>query len=1081
MKSYSSYIKKQSLFNNTIAFILINILTTPSILNATITPTYNSESGIFLFAINPSNFNMITQQDKNIFYPDLANYNLDLNWFIEKIGENNSYKDRESTVILEFAGGIYKFSDLKYLSLSGEKNGKKISLVLRPKDGEKVYIISDGNEYDVANKASYSENSTHYIFPINSNTPYYRGETYVDQYFNPILLWDSGDMDKNTKMNRAINEIKVGDLDKSKYILKMDIGKDLADKLGRSTDINTYNNLVYWTSTYEIMYGRIEKIIENTLYFKTNSSLEPQAGINGYIEANRDKWLTDAPPLFYVTNTGKDNSGKIYVQNNNIYIPKDKDIKKVYECKYSRFIDFGNTKLKSIKIENLNFVGSALFDQPTTDFIDHIEMSISNEHKNNSMYGFKKKKSLIYLQETDNVEINNNYFKNIGSHAVIELTPYMKNDIARHKKYNYGCHIYDNIAEGNYGSFINANIIESQIEGNVIRNSGIFYKNDGVINIQAGINFSINNNTIINFPYSAIAIRQWGSEDYIKGKVEYNEAFCDEDYNANYNRNMLMDGGPIYFWTQNDISSDKIDITCQYNIVHNFKGKMAMRGIYLDNGIFNVKLIGNLVYNMYYKNFEFHDHKNYTIFSYLIGTSDNLRNSNNLLEKNILLEPFEFRSKGESTKKVNYYGGCWDYSLNLLNEEKLYKQFLPDIIDLAAKVDKDQIILYEDISSFNLPSFITDRIVQCEVLKLDKTPQFNISSNFMRLSTSALNGYENSSYNIQNNHISPNSIITNGWITSYKLKEDIKITLNDEFQFIDAKFAIIGTPAKQSDLSDIYYPTILKISDKNTSVMRSIQAINPISSGINNMIYIKEKNLFRTEYIPMNQLKGIVIETLATSSIKLGVEVICLSKKNQHIMTVKKEFPITKIEIKPTQKYLIIGKEQANFSLSNYWASPGNLYLTSQSSSVHIGRNIIMEDGFVGQDGFVAKASYTINEIGNTNINFIKDCQGNNINKAPLKPNLFIAEALPSIISDFKIESKINLYSNPTKGIFQIQGLDSNMKYNIDIYDISGQNVYSNKNFKNSDRIDLRGKPRGVYMARIIINRQIIAKKLILK
>ena len=52
-----------------------------------------------------------------------------------------------------------------------------------------------------------------------------------------------------------------------------------------------------------------------------------------------------------------------------------------------------------------------------------------------------------------------------------------------------------------------------------------------------------------------------------------------------------MDGGAIYAWTQND------NAIIRYNYIHDYVGAGYNRGIYLDDGVSNIKLYGNIITN----------------------------------------------------------------------------------------------------------------------------------------------------------------------------------------------------------------------------------------------------------------------------------------------------------------------------------------------------------------------------------------------------------------------------------------------------------------------------------------------------
>lgn len=82
------------------------------------------------------------------------------------------------------------------------------------------------------------------------------------------------------------------------------------------------------------------------------------------------------------------------------------------------------------------------------------------------------------------------------------------------------------------------------------------------------------------------------------------------------------------------------------------------------------------------------------------------------------------------------------------------------------------------------------------------------------------------------------------------------------------------------------------------------------------------------------------------------------------------------------------------------------------------------------------------------------------------------------LITDIETETinNINIYPNPTSGIFTIEADNINK---IEITDINGQSIYINQN--NYKNIDLKHYPKGVYFIKIITNNKIFNKKIILQ
>ena len=88
--------------------------------------------------------------------------------------------------------------------------------------------------------------------------------------------------------------------------------------------------------------------------------------------------------------------------------------------------------------------------------------------------------------------------------------------------------------------------------------------------------------------------------------------------------------------------------------------------------------------------------------------------------------------------------------------------------------------------------------------------------------------------------------------------------------------------------------------------------------------------------------------------------------------------------------------------------------------------------------------------------------------------------AYPIVIDDIKIYAAqkqqgfgrenvaindINVYPNPTKGVFMITSLTAN--FDVSAFDINGKKVYSASFNTNEARIDFSGFPKGIYLLKV--------------
>lgn len=132
-----------------------------------------------------------------------------------------------------------------------------------------------------------------------------------------------------------------------------------------------------------------------------------------------------------------------------------------------------------------------------------------------------------------------------------------------------------------------------KVIGNTISHTGLFNKGGSLIDVS-GKNFLVEGNSISDFSYIGIRVGNTRKHDaeVISGKVLGN--IIDNIDNYGINANCLRDGGGIYIFTHSD------DTEVSGNLVRNIGAEGACeRGIYLDDGAYNVKVVNNLVYNIF--------------------------------------------------------------------------------------------------------------------------------------------------------------------------------------------------------------------------------------------------------------------------------------------------------------------------------------------------------------------------------------------------------------------------------------------------------------------------------------------------
>lgn len=132
-----------------------------------------------------------------------------------------------------------------------------------------------------------------------------------------------------------------------------------------------------------------------------------------------------------------------------------------------------------------------------------------------------------------------------------------------------------------------------RVINNTISHTGLYNKGGSLIDVS-GKDFLVEGNHIEDFSYIGIRVGNTRKEgvEKISGKVINN--IIDNKANYSVPEKLLMDGGGIYIFTHND------DTEISGNIVRNIGAKECdERGIFLDDGAYNVKVLRNLIYNIY--------------------------------------------------------------------------------------------------------------------------------------------------------------------------------------------------------------------------------------------------------------------------------------------------------------------------------------------------------------------------------------------------------------------------------------------------------------------------------------------------
>ena len=223
----------------------------------------------------------------------------------------------------------------------------------------------------------------------------------------------------------------------------------------------------------------------------------------------------------------------------------------LYACKASNFLSVADSKLASVHISGLCFLGN------------------------------KAGKPLIHFNRTgaDSLVVEGCSFSGIKSDGiVIEETDRFR--------------IRECLFEKNYLSCIRVapGCDVPEIYGNRFLDNGMMMTNAPVVLCQ-GEHYRIHGNYFRDFSYSAIGIGIHFTVDDIYGTggvVEDNEICMSEQFRKGVFRE-LIDAGAIYIWTQNR------QAIVRDNYIHDIDGPHGNRGIFADDGAVHTEISGNRV------------------------------------------------------------------------------------------------------------------------------------------------------------------------------------------------------------------------------------------------------------------------------------------------------------------------------------------------------------------------------------------------------------------------------------------------------------------------------------------------------
>lgn len=559
-------------------------------------------------------------------------------------------------------GGIYKFSNTQTLELENYLTSYNISINISAVPGEKVYVVSDGQEFTPENAISLTP--THYICNISDyNTSY----GFVDQDFNHVKVQNTGNINP-----LGINLMK----EKLTFDLRL---KQIKFKIPDDLSILKNKNLEYFKNSYLYFTCQWFDYTAHSIYSDDTyiyATYDTSGENTNAIRENRFDESYGLPTRFYITNVldVNVNDNQVLVNNNKIYIPRN--ISKLYLTKYSDLFKFKNLHFSNITLSNINFVGSAY-----------------------------KNVSLIEFMDCNNVYCNYNIFKNINSFNCISVdgsvstyTPNKETHTGTQTHYSTNNNIsYNQFIDIGVSAFNGGRISGVEFSHNYIYNTGILRCNQAII--LMGKDNHISYNKFINIPFTSVYLL--GPITYFTVVIEYNEFYNTNEYNNTYISHSLIDGGVIYSGWHSDST------IIRYNIFHDKRSYANYRGIMVDSGGYNVSIYGNLFYRI--QNTFTIDLRQVTV------TNDKEirdRNTNNFVYENIIVGTCKLMGNPEHPNEV-YLGNniyCTKYNTDKANVTTDAQLIGEQVEDSNLFIDNDVVYLTK-VPKFSVHPFIKSRLV----------------------------------------------------------------------------------------------------------------------------------------------------------------------------------------------------------------------------------------------------------------------------------------------------------------------------------------------------------------------------------
>lgn len=376
---------------------------------------------------------------------------------------------------------------------------------------------------------------------IPSGSEYHDGDMYQGT-FSVDNSWMSGTIDVETWSYIQYADGQVEILDATEKACRIKSKNLFPTNMDYS---NAYIMIPHWfrSSVY-----KIDKIDQQYIYFVADDLKESSYG--GY-NVN-DDFNYGKKNIRYKLCNVETRDDYLRVIDGRVHLPKN--INTVWEGTTHQFLTIQDSKLASVEIAGIQIHGNAFAESNPAIYIKNSECKEIRIH-HCGFYGMRG--NVISVTASPNVIIDNNKFE--------------------------GCYYY--------GIKSNNESTNTIVEKNHFASMGKRMSNTPCVRCQ-GTNFVVSDNTFVNFGYCGISTGIWYKSDKKQpcfGLIEKNNLCFDHDYLSHIDNYGIMDGGAIYIATKNDGSK------VRYNYIHGFSGMKSNRGVFCDDGAYNIEIYGNVI------------------------------------------------------------------------------------------------------------------------------------------------------------------------------------------------------------------------------------------------------------------------------------------------------------------------------------------------------------------------------------------------------------------------------------------------------------------------------------------------------